>query len=463
MPPSPASAAAEDAGPCGFVDAKALAWLREEDGVGSRGSVRPAVAARGGCLHLLAFATGARVRCFGFYRGAVEAGAGARVAFSHSEAAHVTCIQFLRVEAGSKSQWLLCVGTEAGRVTFLSEGGRILHSAPTGDVKGSRDPGAVLRIHAQGGVMTVAHRGARVAIIPLDDVAHMVRREREARGPRRTPERLRFAMCDLSDAVGPDVTDAVPVGPATPTLEARILSAKGESAGGPNPNGWGLAMLVASGGGNACLASVRVAPGASSGDGKRGGVPAAFLQLAKRGIAGPPRAVAGLLLRTLRGQTEDGGLGSTDAASLSLSTDDVAAAFVDPKRIVASLEPAPSTPNVVACPDGLGRVLILHAMGGGTRMAVASVLKGYRDATVAWLGGGRLAVHAPRRGRIDVWGPSGEGGVGWGEGPLVRRACAAGARMAAASVPAGEDASGAFIVSEASAEDGGKVAITNIH
>jgi hypothetical protein len=106
-------------------------------------------------------------------------------------------------------------------------------------------------------------------------------------------------------------------------------------------------------------------------------------------------------------------------------------AWIDPPRRTRRFAPAPRGP-LVAAADGLGRVAVLDVAAPAT-LATARVIKGCRDAEMAWveappprgsnarlvaatggLGALFLAVRSPRRngGAVELWRCAGVGGVG---------------------------------------------------
>ena len=106
-------------------------------------------------------------------------------------------------------------------------------------------------------------------------------------------------------------------------------------------------------------------------------------------------------------------------------------AWIDPPRRTRRFAPAPRGP-LVAAADGLGRIAVLDVAAPAT-LATARVIKGCRDAEMAWveappprgsnarlvaatggLGALFLAVRSPRRngGAVELWRCAGVGGAG---------------------------------------------------
>ena len=112
------------------------------------------------------------------------------------------------------------------------------------------------------------------------------------------------------------------------------------------------------------------------------------------------------------------------AAAQPLASLPSAYGLQDPRRRVVSISRGPR--GMCAATDTFGRVLLLDTATG----TLVRVWKGYRDAQVAWLWAPGpdsaraplllLALHAPRRGLLELWSLRG------------------GPRVAACTVPAGE-------------------------
>ena len=362
------------------------AWLSETEGRETRGN--EALHSAGCCTCsgngdddddeiLLAIANGKRLLCLTFRRKEVsEAEGGAfeiRGRCEHKTQANISAVAWIRLNFEGEDVWLLLYGKEDGFVGILDARGKVVYVS---QIHSSN----VLRIHSHSLTTEVAaaeteSQGATVVcsdavvLLPAEELLHVYQNWKARRRNRRAAD---FAKYDLSSRMA-TVSDAVTVGYASFSLHEQLMFT---SRGGARERK--VRILV--GGVDPALICIH----AEEKDSSRSSSPpdSGLLSAGKfLGNWAPPVP----FVQKLKKNIMMGG------------KEEVFSRFVDPKRLIVSLSLAAGHP-LVACSDSVGRVLVVDARN----FMVTRVLKGYRDAKIAWLDN-YLIIMAPKRKRVEIW------------------------------------------------------------
>jgi len=385
------------------LPAESLSWLvsdADEARNVKAATVEEATASSSGsgaeATTLVALARGKRLLCvhlFGAKKGQV------RGTYQHSGPADITSVRWVALQGGADGPRLVA-GREDGCLLFLDRHCSVvfesrLHFAPIVSIQAHQTRGLTVVGRR---ALTLVSKEELVQVFGLGEGGGRRRGLGRANSLGRALAADFGAAYDLSAVVSGRLGDAMAIGGPPAFDMGRQLMRIGDGehyylasdeVGGDGGGNGGGKVRVLMGGSAPTLVSMQVEMKEEK------------VSLLSAALEALP--LVGRLRKKFNGSGGAARPGSADEDELNdgvirlTARGASAVPFFDPKREVLSMVASPDH-RLVACTDNLGRILILDAVN----FVVTRVLKGYRDASLAWASG-YLVILAPKRARIEAW------------------------------------------------------------